>query len=91
MPLVGRVPVVLGIAGHQMVNQTVDCVRNSGAALVGHGCILPDWIFFLLKGLTVVGRLRLLLRLGLGGLEGHENTRREGDAMGGWVDFSGRR
>jgi hypothetical protein len=38
---VGRVLVVVGFAGDQVINQTVDGIRNSGVPVAGHGCILP--------------------------------------------------
>ena len=40
MSFVGGILVFLGINGHQVVNQTVDCARDSGSAVGGHGCIL---------------------------------------------------
>lgn len=38
--LLGGILVLVREARHQMVNQTMDCIRNSGAAIGGHDCIL---------------------------------------------------
>jgi hypothetical protein len=44
VPLLGCLLVVVGVAGHQVRDQTVDGIRDSGALVVGHGCMVADRI-----------------------------------------------